>query len=110
LLDILVDGFEKNEVLGGFHWRTLPLRDEGAAIRKLDALATEATGWKGTPHRDEREGPRRIVAWPDLELRQIGRGLMVRARATRFHDWWHASETWQNDPIGPLYEWLDDER
>lgn len=27
-LNDLIDGFEKNEILRGFHWRTLPLRDE----------------------------------------------------------------------------------
>lgn len=24
LLDVLIDGFEKNEILDGFHWRSLP--------------------------------------------------------------------------------------
>ena len=35
LLDIPIDGFEKNEVFGGFHRRELPMPDEGAAARKL---------------------------------------------------------------------------
>jgi hypothetical protein len=34
LLDILVDGFEKNEVFGGFHRRELPMPDESTAARK----------------------------------------------------------------------------
>lgn len=110
LLDVLIDGFEKNEVMDSFHWRTLPLRDEERAVAKLDELATEAIRWKGSPLRDERTGPRRIVAWADLELRQIGRGLMVRARTTGFSAWWHERETWENDPMGPIHDWVDEER
>ena len=110
LLDVLIDGFEKNEMMDGFHWRTLPLPDESTAIRKLDAFAHEARGWKGAPFRDEREGPRRIVAWADLELRQVGRGIMVLARATSFHSWRNEKATWKDDPMGPLYDWLNEER
>jgi hypothetical protein len=32
LLDVLTNGFEKNEVLRGFHWRVLPMTDEAAAV------------------------------------------------------------------------------
>jgi hypothetical protein len=42
LLDVLVDGFEKNESLRGFHWRVLPMNDEPAAVRKFASLADEA--------------------------------------------------------------------
>jgi hypothetical protein len=35
LLDILIDGFEKNETLDGFHWRNLPMPDEAAAGGKF---------------------------------------------------------------------------
>jgi hypothetical protein len=56
LLDILIDGFEKNEILDGFHWRNLPMPDEAAAGGKF-------VSW-----------------WPDLEIRQAGRGGRVRAR------------------------------
>ncbi len=109
LLDILIDGFEKNEVMDGFHWRQLPLRDEAAAVRKFAALSDEARAWKGAPMREEKQDGRRISAWPDLEIRQIGRGIMVRARAPGFR-WWHDAETWRDDPIGPLYAWVEEER
>jgi hypothetical protein len=109
LLDVLVDGFEKNEVLDGFHWRDLPMPDEGSAARKFAALRAEATRWKGAPAREIDSAPRRLVAWDDLEIRQSGRGIMVRARAPWF-GWWHDAGTWERDPMGPIFEWLDEER
>ena len=109
LLDVLIDGFEKNEALDGFHWRNLPMPDEPEAVRKFAALTDEATRWKGQPARLEEAGPHRIAAWPDLEIRQIGRGIMVRVRAPWFR-WWHDPKTWEGDPIGPLYDWLNEER
>ncbi len=89
LLDVLIDGFEKNEVLDGFHWRDLPMPGEPEATRKFAALSDEAWRWKGQPARYEDAGPRRIAAWPDLEIRQAGRGVMVLARAPWFSEWWH---------------------
>lgn len=110
LLDVLIDGFEKNEILDGFHWRNLPMPDVPAAIRKFDALADEARKWKGEPAREQTSSVRRLVAWPDLEIRQSGRALMVRARAPWFSDWWNASKTWADDPMQDLYAWLEEER
>jgi hypothetical protein len=110
LLDILIDGFEKNEILDGFHWRNLPMPDEDAAVRKFGALVDEARRWKGPPARLQEEPPRRVAAWPDLEIRQVGRGIMVRARAPWFDTWWHERKTWADDPMGPIYEWLEAER
>lgn len=109
LLDVLVDGFEKNEILDGFHWRNLPTADEAEAVRKLRDFGEEARQWKGAPTREEVDGARRILAWPDLEIRQAGRGLMVRARSAFFSDWWHDRATWEGDPMGPIYEWLREE-
>lgn len=110
LLDVLIDGFEKNEVFDGFHWRSLPMPDEPAAACKFAALSEEATRWKGRPAQLAEAGPRRIAAWPDLEIRQLGRGIMVRVRAPWLSDWWHEDVTWEGDPIGPIYEWLREER
>jgi hypothetical protein len=108
LLDVLVDGFEKNEVMRGFHWRTLPMRDELAAVRKYESLVAEARAWKGAPVEESSQGKRRSARWNDLQVRQLGRGVMVLARAPRFDDWWHAEDTWRDDPFGPMYEWLDE--
>jgi hypothetical protein len=109
LLDVLVDGFEKNEVLGGWHWRTLPFQDEAAAVRTFGALRDEGIRWKGAPRRDLSGPARRLTAWPDLEIRQAGRGILVRARAPRFDSWWHRPETWDGDPLGPVYDWIEEE-
>jgi hypothetical protein len=80
LLDVLIDGFEKNEVMGGFHWRDLPMPEEAMAIAKFESLAEEARAWKGPPEREQQTPSRPLVGWKDLEIRKAGRGVMVRAR------------------------------
>jgi hypothetical protein len=109
LLDVLIDGFEKNEIFNGFHWRELPMPDETSAIRKFRELTEEATRWKGQPIRVAHEAGRQISAWPDLEIRRIGRGIMVRAAAPSFDHWWHETATWEGDPFGPIFAWIDEE-
>jgi hypothetical protein len=99
LLDVLIDGFEKNEVLNGFCWRELPMPDEGAAVRKFAAFTDEAIRWKGPPVRRDENSPRRIAAWPDFEIRQSGRAVMLRARPPGFHSWWHDPTIWTGDPV-----------
>jgi hypothetical protein len=109
LLDVLIDGFEKNEVLYGFHHRDLPMPDEPAAVKKFAALTDEATRWKGAPRRTEEHRGRRLSAWADLEIRQAGCGVMVRVRTPRFDDWWHESSTWAGSPMQELFEWLGED-
>ena len=109
LLDVLIDGFEKNEMFDGFHWRDLPMPDEPSAIRKFRELTAEATRWKGQPTRTVEEEGRQGSMWPDLEIRRGGRGIMVRAAAPWFDHWWHKRETWADDPIGPIFDWLHEE-
>jgi hypothetical protein len=110
LLDVLIDGFEKNEIFGGFHWRNLPMPDEDAAARKFVTLMQEARAWKGQPARTHEQHGRRLAAWRDLEIRQAGRGIMVRVRAPRFDDWWHAKETWDGEPMAEIYKWIAEDR
>jgi len=110
LLDVLIDGFEKNEVTGGFHFRELPLPDEESAIRKFEEFCAEATRWKGEPARRIEDGGRRTAAWPDLEVLQTGRGIMVRARQTGFHRWWHDPGVWAGDPLAGVWDMTDDRR
>lgn len=109
LLDILIDGFEKNEVMYGFHTRDLPLPDEATAIRRFEVLAGEAMRWKGNPVRASEDSGRRVVAWDDLEIRQAGRGILVCVRPPGFYEWWHEAETWQDDPMGAVWDWLQEE-
>ena len=107
LLDILIDGFERNEVLAGFHRRELPLPDEDSAVRKFASLLDEARRWKGAPDDVEERGPRRRASWPDLEILQAGLGVMIRVRSPFFADWWHDERIWRNDPMRELYSWID---
>jgi hypothetical protein len=109
LIDVLIDGFEKNEILGGFHWRDLPMPDESSAARKFAALTAQAQRLQGPPTRLEERDGRRVAAWSDLEIRQAGRGVMVRARAPWFSNWWHDAETWKGNPMGPIFAWLREE-
>jgi hypothetical protein len=109
LLDVLIDGFEKIEVMSEFHRRDLPTDDERAAIRKFAAFVAEATLWKGQPLRTEERSNRRVAAWQDLEIRQAGCGVMVRVAAPWFSNWWHDRATWEGEPMGALYDWLREE-
>jgi hypothetical protein len=84
--------------------------NDAAAVQKFVALSDEAVRWKGPPARYEEQEGRRLVAWDDLEIRQAGRGVMVRVRAPRLDDWWHDRATWEGDPMGPLYDWIREER
>lgn len=52
LLDVLIDAFEKNEAIYGFHFRTLPLQDEATAIVRYHVLADEPGA--GRPSRGKR--------------------------------------------------------
>jgi hypothetical protein len=109
LLDVLIDGFERNEVLDGFHWRQLPMSDADAAAWRFASFTEEARRWKGEPARLEEGATRRIASWPELEIRQAGRAVMVRARAPSFHTWWHDERTWQGDPMSPIVAWIAEE-
>src|SRR5687767_5785174 len=108
LLDILIDGFEKNEVLYNHHSRELPMPDEDSAARKFDELADEARRWRGSPIQFD-VSARRIAKWDDLEIRQAGRGILVRALTPRFSTWWHEEATWQHQPLDAVFAWLDEE-
>jgi hypothetical protein len=74
------------------------------------SLIDEAQRWKGQPTRIEEQPGRRLAAWPDVEIRLAGPGLMVRARMPRFEDWWHDKRTWQGDPMGPIFDWIAEDR
>lgn len=105
LIDVLIDGFEKNEIFDGYHHRMLPLASSEQARSKFEALSAEASAWKGPPVSAIDEADRMAATWLDLELRQAGRGVLVRVRAPWF-DWWHKRETWAGDPMDRVYEWL----
>jgi len=109
LLDVLIEGFEKNEVLRGFHWRDLPMPDEASAIRKFAMLADEAGRWKGRPLRSEESAGRRLITWSDLEIRQSGRGVMVRVKTPSFNNWWNEPATWAESPMREIFDWIEEE-
>jgi hypothetical protein len=74
------------------------------ARRRSDAL-------EGAPARAVEDVGRALAAWPDLEVRRAGRGIVVRARAPWFSEWWHDRETWNGDPMDPVHAWIaEDER
>jgi len=63
LVDLLIDGFEKYEMLGGFHMRTLPLPDDAAAARKFGEFFEEARRGKGESLHAEATAERQLVRW-----------------------------------------------
>ncbi len=110
LLDVLIDGFEKNEIQSGFHWRDLPCPTELDARRRFTTFRDEATQWKGPPDLTVDDGQRRKAAWRDIVLVQAGRGVQVRVRAPWFSGWWHNEVTWQGDPMRDVWQWWASER
>jgi hypothetical protein len=110
LLDVLVDGFEKNEILHGFHWRELPCPSPAIARQRFTTFRDEATRWKGPPDHVVDDGQRRKAVWPDLEIVQVGRGVQVRVRAPWFGNWWHDTLTWEGDPMAGVWAWWREER
>ena len=108
LLELLIDGFEKNEVLGGFHMRTLPLPDEATAAGKFAEFIDEVRRWKGEPATGISTPERQLAAWSDMEIRQAGRGVMVRVRQPRF-EWWHLAASWADHPMQQIYDWIDED-
>lgn len=109
LLDVLIDGFEKNEVLDGFHHRVLPLPAEAVARQRFAVFVAEATRWKGPPTRIDHQESHQLAAWPELEIRQAGRGILVRVRRSGFVGWWHDKRTWQDDPLEAVYDSIERE-
>ncbi|HEY5928358.1 MAG TPA: hypothetical protein VIV11_42020 [Kofleriaceae bacterium] len=109
LLDVLIDGFEKNEVLHGYHMRVLPLPNEQRAVVTFGAFVDEATRWYGPPARTLEANGRRLAAWRELEIRQAGQGILVRIWSAWFCDWWHDDATWNGDPLKAIYEWIGEE-
>jgi hypothetical protein len=59
-LDVLIDRLETNEVMRGFHWRTLPMRDDAAAVQKFESFVAEPRAWKAL---QSRSGARRDGAF-----------------------------------------------
>ena len=106
LLDLLIDGFEKNEVFKGFHRRVLPMPDEESARERFSALAAEAERWQGPPLRKRYESSPRFAVWADLQILQARRAVVVRVRAPRFSTWWNEAKTWEGGPLGALDDWV----
>jgi hypothetical protein len=109
LLGLLIAGFENNEVSNGYHSRALPMSDKEAAMRKFATLCAEAERWHGAPLRFEQGFGRQLALWPQLEIRQAGRAILVRVPAPRFDSWWHSPATWAGDPLRPMTDWIEEE-
>jgi hypothetical protein len=108
LIDILVDGFEKNEVPDGTHWRQLPMPDEASAIAKFASLVDEGARWQGKSPVLTETGKRRKAAWDGLDIRQTGLAIHVRVKTPWFNAWWHDAK-WDHESFDDLYAWLREE-
>lgn len=96
--------FEKNEMLDGFVFRWCPMPYVPTAEAKFGEWVEEATRWKGSPQSDRGEGWQRAW-WPDLRIKQAGRGLSVWLKATPAYFWWGRGENWDGDPCAGVYSW-----
>ncbi len=105
LLTVLMDGFEKNESMGGRFWRQLPLKDAGLASRKYLEFRDELMRWKGPPKLEDSGVGFQRADWGDIRMKQAGRGVMIWVRAAGVSSWWHRRETWAGDPMAEAWEW-----
>jgi hypothetical protein len=108
LIDLLVNGFEKNESIGGWHWRQLPAPDAATAIRKFEEFAAEGRRWKGKPLESVSDHDRRALVWSDLQIRQKGRGVLVAGKSENVASLWHEDDTWDGDPMGDVFDWFSE--
>jgi hypothetical protein len=108
LLEVLVTAFDRNELLNGYYSRLLPFDDELRASSKFAELVDEARRWKGAPLQALDTGTRRLAAWPDLELRQSGRGVLLLVPGRNEPHWWNDPSTWKGDPMADVYAWTFD--
>ena len=70
LLAALADCFEKNECLGGWFMRQLPLADAPAAARKYREFRAELVRWKGPPLAED-EGPDwQRADWGEIRMKR----------------------------------------
>ena len=105
LLAVLVDCFEKNEVIDGCFHRWLPLGDPQTADRKFREFRDELARWKGSPRAEDAGLGWQRADWGDIRIKQGGRGIMVWVARTGVRDWWHAEETWDGDPLADVWDW-----
>jgi hypothetical protein len=108
LIDLLMDGFEKNESIDNWFWRQLPAPDDATAIRKFEEFAAEGRRWKGAPLESVSDSDRRAVVWSDLQIRQQGRGVIVAGKSEHIAPVWYESNTWNGDPMGDVFAWLSE--
>jgi hypothetical protein len=110
LLDVLIDGFRKNEILDGYHMRDLTLPNEAKAIGVFGSFE-EATRWQGAPLRTFERARRRLAAWRNFDIRQLGRHLVVRVWSPWMRDWRYDVTTTDADDADSdeLGQWLADD-
>ncbi len=111
LLDVITDGFEgiqgALESYGGWRIRQLPCRSVEQAQAKYAEFAGEAARWKGPgtnevhPPTDTRSAVH-VTRFPDLQVLQSDRAVVVLVPDPGFDRWWHKAETWGDaDDPGP---------
>jgi hypothetical protein len=108
LIDLLMNGFEKNESIGNWFWRQLPAPDDATAIRKFEEFAAEGRRWKGEPLESVSDSDGRAIVWSDLQVRQKGRGVIVAGRSETIAQVWYANSSWNEDPMGEVFDWFSE--
>lgn len=106
LLTALVDGFEQNEIVDGWHPRTCPFASDDAARVAFRLWAMEITRWLG----EGRAIGDRAVEWPkQLRMKRDGPcvGIWIRADFD-FRERWHSRAMWQGGRCDGAMEWEDE--
>jgi hypothetical protein len=105
LLAALTQCFEKDEVLQGYHLRTVPFRTKAIAETRFAAWRNEASAWLGPPMGEDRRDDWQRVWWPDLRMKRSSRGISLWIRTADVGHWWNNPELWRDPGLEGLWSW-----
>jgi hypothetical protein len=105
LLAALTQCFEKDEIIGGFHLRTVPFRTEEIAAAHFAAWRAELERWLGPPSGADAGNDWQRVWWSELRMKRSCRGLALWVRSARVDQWWHEQDLWQAPGLESLWRW-----
>lgn len=105
LLAALTQCFEKDEVIDGYHPRTVPFRNEEVAKARFAAWQAELTRWLGPPAGEDSGAGWQRAWWPALRMKRTRRGIALWVRTASVDRWWHDAELWRGPGLEGLWQW-----
>lgn len=105
LLAALTQCFEKDEMIEGYHMRTVPFRSEAVAKKRFAAWKAEIERWLGDLEGADAGDDWQRAWWPALRMKRSGRGITLWVRSARVERWWHDDRLWQEPGLEGMWRW-----